>query len=294
MTAVVVLQRASRARWLARRRKGITATDAAVLLGYHPWRTPLDVWLDKLDPRDDAPTFAMLRGRALEGPLADEYERRTGHFVTKPPLLLAHPQHPLMLASLDRDIHSAQRGAGVLELKSEHDRDRAREWWDGDLPDYYASQVLWQLAVTGLDYGVVFADVLGRFEMRTLRRDLDWEADAIPRLLAWWQRPIVARVPPPLDPYRDYVHLSRVWQPEPGKSVAATDAVMGAVQAAAKLRTEVDVLDRLITQMRTQIREHMRTATLLTAPDSDQTVAKVNRRGVLTITYKPTEESTAA
>ena len=55
MTATVVLQRPPttpwlRANWLARRRKGLTATDIPALFGLSPWRTPLDVWLSKLRP----------------------------------------------------------------------------------------------------------------------------------------------------------------------------------------------------------------------------------------------------
>ena len=285
MTARVVLQSASRSRWLARRRRGITATDAAALLGYHPWRTPLAIWLDKVSPVDDPPTFAMLRGRALEPVLAAEYGRQTGAHMEKPPLLLAHRDHPLCLASLDWLAHTPDTTVPV-ECKTEHDRDRAREWWDGGTPDYYAAQVLWQLAVTGLDTGVLFADVLGRFETRTIRRDPEWEAEAIPRLLAWWDGFVVGSTPPPLDPYRDYVLLNRVWQPEPGVEVEATDAVMGAVHAYAVLRGKAAERDRLMVGLKSQIRAHMQTATTLRDPDGQQ-VARVARNGALTVTYTP-------
>ena len=294
MTARVVLQSASRSRWLARRRRGITATDAAALLGYHPWRTPLAIWLDKVSPDEDEPTFAMLRGRALEPVLADEYAARSGAIVERPPLLVAHPDHPLLLASLDRLAHD-EHGTRVLEVKTEHDRDRAREWWDGATPDYYAAQVLWQLAVTGMDEGVIFADVLGRFETRLIHRDPDWEADAIPRLLDWWDRHVLAHEPPPLDPYRDYVLLSRVWQPEPGVEVEADDAVMGAVQAYVALRERAAERDRTMTGLRSQIRAHMGTAAVLTHPETGQRVARVDKRGALTVTYTPptTQEEAA-
>ena len=290
MTATVVLQRASRARWLAARRRGITATDAAALLGYHPWRTPLGIWLDKVDPGPDSrPSYAMLRGRALEGLLADQYAAMHGAVIEVPPLLLRHPEHRPFMASLDRLAHTPDRTV-ALELKTENDRDRAREWWDGDTPDYYAVQVLWQLLVTGMDTGVIFADVLGQFHVREIHRDLEWEAEVVPALLDWWDRHVIARVPPPLDPYRDYVLLNRVWQRDPGETIEATDAVMGAVKAYAALRERAKEREKTMTGLKTQIRAHMATAAVLTAPGSDQKVAAVDSRGALSVTWKPTTE----
>lgn len=290
--AKVVLGRASRPRWLARRRKGLTATDVPALLGLSPWSTPLDVWLEKLDPRPWAGTYATRRGQRLESFIAAEYAAEHDLRLERPPALVAHPDHPWLLCSLDFYAHAADGATTVLECKAVGRW--SPEWADDDLPDVYAVQALTQAAITGLPVTVV-ADIGGRLEDRRIEPDPAWEADTIPTLDAWWRRHIIGRTPPPLDPHRDYVHLSRLWVPDPGATVEATDAVMGAVQVAAKLRAEVDILDRLVTAARTQIRAYMGTATRLTAPDSDQTVAKVNRRGALTVTYTPpTEGSTAA
>jgi predicted phage-related endonuclease len=233
----------------------------------------------------------MSRGRALEPLLAAEYGRRTGAIMEKPPLLLANRARPLMLASLDWLAHD-DIGTRVVELKTEHDYDRARDWWDGATPDYYAAQVLWQLAVTGLDEGVIFADVLGRFEERTIRRDLEWEAAAIPAVHDWWQAHVVTRTPPPLDPYRDYVNLNRVWLPIPGEEIEATDAVMGAVEAYVKLRERAKEREHTMTGLRTQIRAHMRTAAILTHPDTGARVARIDSRGALGVAWKPQREDT--
>jgi len=291
MHAVTVLKSASRSRWLARRRKGITATDAPALLGLTAqWRTPLAVWLEKVRPDEDrTPTYPMRRGRAMESVLADEWARSTGAEVVRPPLLLAHPEHPLLLASVDRFAHYPDGVVAVLELKTASDW---REWADGVIPDAYAVQVLWQLMVTGLDEGVIFADVAGRLETRSIQRDREWEAQVIPRMLAWWDDRVIAQTPPPLDPYRDYVLLNRVWEPVPGETVEATDAVMGAVQAYAGLTERAKTLDRLCTQLKTDIRAHMGTASVLTSPEGLK-VASLTKSGALRVTYKPTTEGEA-
>lgn len=294
MSATVVLQRASRARWLARRRKGITATDAPAILGLSPWKTPLGVWLDKVQPGDDKPpSYAMTRGRVLEDALAAEYARQTGHIVERPPLLLAHPEYPTMLASLDRLAHTPDT-TYLLEIKNENDRDRAREWWDGDTPDQYAVQVLWQLAVTGLDEGIIFADVQGRLETRTIRRDLEWEATAIPGLLAWWADYVETRTPPPLHEFRDYGLLSRVWVPDPALEAYADDATLGALDALVRLREVAQERDHTITGLRSQVRAYMGPAGVLRHPETGKKLARVDKRGAMTVTHTPTVKGVPA
>lgn len=289
MTARVVLRSASRARWLQRRSKGITATDVPALFGLSPWRTPLNVWLDKVRPEDTTPSFAMSRGRALEPLLAAHYATRTGCIVERPPMLLAHPVHGRCLASLDRLAHTPDT-THLVELKSVSHTDQAREWWDGETPDQYAVQVLWQLAVTGLPFGVIFAEVQGRFEVRRIDRDPEWEGEAIAYCLDWWDRYVATGTPPPLHPTRDYPLLNRVWRPEPGVEVEATDAVMGAVRAYVALRERAKERDHTMTGLKTQIRAHMGTATVLTDPQTGLKVAGIDSRGALGVAWKPTSE----
>ena len=42
-----------RAAWLKGRRTGIGGSDVAAVLGLNPWKTPLDVWNDKLGISED-------------------------------------------------------------------------------------------------------------------------------------------------------------------------------------------------------------------------------------------------
>lgn len=282
VTARVVLGRASRSRWLARRRRGITATDVPALLGLSLWRTPLGVWLDKVQPVEREASYAMRRGLALEETMAAEYARQTGAIVEKPPLLLGHPEHPVLLASVDRLAHD-RAGTRVLELKTASDW---REWADGAVPDVYAVQVLAQLAVTGCEEGVIFADVAGRLETRTIPRSREWEAETVPRLVAWWEEHVEGRVPPPLDPYRDYPLLNRVWAPDPAEETYADDAVLGALEALVKLRERTQELTNIQTGLKCQVRAHMGTAAVLRHPETGEKVARVDKRGALLVTYK--------
>lgn len=62
---------------IAERRRGITATDVPAILGMHPYRSVIDVWLEKMG---DAPPVEendrMKWGLLLEGPIRADYAMR--------------------------------------------------------------------------------------------------------------------------------------------------------------------------------------------------------------------------
>jgi putative phage-type endonuclease len=291
MSATVVLQRPEttpylRAQWLARRRRGLTATDIPVLFGLSPWRTPLDVWLSKLRPEPEEYAYRFDRGHALEPYLAAEYARATGDRMEKPPALLAHPDHPLILASLDYLAH-APDASRVVECKTSN---QWQEWADGATPDMYAAQALVQLEVTGLDECVIVADVTGRIEIRHIKRDPVWGREAIESALAWWDAYVTTGTPPPLDPIRDYPNLNRVWIPEPGTEAWATPEVLSALRVVQKLREAAKHRDNITKELKTQVRAHMRTATILRDPDTGDKVASIDSRGALLVSATPLRE----
>lgn len=286
MTARVLLRRASRARWLAARGRYLTATDVPVLFGLSSWRTPLDVWLDKVDPRPrDGMSYVQARGLALEPFIAGQWARDNGAVLDKPPALLGHPTHTRVACSLDYLAHTPTESV-VVECKTSS---KWEEWLDGDLPDVYAVQALTQAAITGLPV-VVVADVNSRIEVRRIEPDPEWEAESLPWLETWWDEFVATRTPPPLHPWRDYPLLNRVWVPEPGEQVDADSTVMGAVEALVRLRERVKELDNIQTGLKTQVRAHMRSAAILAHPDTGRTVAAIDSRGALRVTWKPAQE----
>lgn len=288
MTATVALTRASRDRWFARRRRGITATEAPVILGLAPWAdiTQLSVWLDKHNPQPRRSDWRKARGHALEGPLAREFAlAHPGTLMERPPMLLAHPKLPWLLASLDWLAHDRDR-TRVVECKTGTDW---RDWDDGATPVHYLAQLQIQLCVTGLDEGVLWADVDGRLHERVIARDDNWLAEALPILRRWWWAHVALGRVPPLDP-ADYCHLNDVWRPAPGLQcdadprIAEMVARLRHIQAAQKRRG--DDVDRL----KVAIRAHMAHATTLLDPETGNRLASITRGGALRID-RPREDA---
>ena len=144
----------SRDEWLAHRRQGIGGSDVSALVGLSQWATPLSVWLEKTGVYvpEDSPSEAMEWGTLLEPVVADEFSRRSGIPTEPYRHLPAHPEHPWMLANVDRlipdDPIEGVHVAGIYEGKTTSPWQR-KEWADGRVPDHAALQTHHYLAVTG-------------------------------------------------------------------------------------------------------------------------------------------------
>ena len=150
--------------WYAARRRGITATDLPKILDLSEYGTARHVWLDKqgLAPDDAGESEAARWGTVLEGPVADEWARRNECEVV-PVGILAHAEHPWMLASLDRIVLDCPMGAGVtcgLEVKTRSAFVAGK--WSTEVPDDVLAQVQWGLEVSGLDHMHVAALIGGQ------------------------------------------------------------------------------------------------------------------------------------
>jgi putative phage-type endonuclease len=147
--------------WLARRLLGLGGSDAAASGGFSPWKSKYGLWVEK---RTHISSFEdnerMKWGRRLEGAIADGYAEDHEVEIVKLPLVLAHPQHPWMLADVDRFVLGDDGMiGGVLEVKN---TDKFMgDTWEGDAPLHYKLQGLHYLAVTGLPWVDLYALVGG-------------------------------------------------------------------------------------------------------------------------------------
>jgi putative phage-type endonuclease len=178
----------SREGWLAHRLDGIGGSDIGAILGLNPWRSALDVWMEKrqITPEREA-NEAMEWGTILEGTIADTWAARNGKKVQRVNAILAHATDPILRANIDRLIVDPVRGNGILEVKNVGDWS-GRAWEDDRVPDHYMMQLQWYLHVTGLTWGVFAALVGGK---RLIEREVAYDAEladmAVERAHEFWQ-----------------------------------------------------------------------------------------------------------
>lgn len=181
------------------RATGIGASEIAELVELHPYRGPIDVWLDKTGraaPRAESDQGAL--GHHLEAFALAAFSRRSGVRLYRPKTTLRHPRHPHVLASPDALGRTEDLGA---EAKIVGWR-MAHHWAESTIPDYVRLQAIQNMAVTGRSRWIVVA-LVGGTDLRThvVERDLELEEMLAESAETFWADHIAADVPPrPTDP----------------------------------------------------------------------------------------------
>jgi len=193
----------SRDDWLKVRKNGIGSSDAAAAVGLNPYKSQLELWMEKTgrdaglpkpDPNDD--TSPMYWGSLLEVFVAAHYTKKSGNRIRKVNAVLQHPEHAWMLANLDREV-TGTTDVQILECKTAG-MNGARLWREG-VPEYVQLQVLHQLAVTGKQTADVAVLVCGNeFRIYRIERDEAMIARLIELEAQFWQH-VESDTPPAAD-----------------------------------------------------------------------------------------------
>lgn len=193
----------NREQWLAARRKGIGASEIAAVLGISPWESPFSLFWRKVNGWDYEPSAQMEWGTRLEDAIAAKYADNHPDYEIGLGHLEQHPIHDWMLATPDRFIWDVRKSSlnvsGLLELKTAHSADGWGEPGTAEVPVYYRAQVLWQMAVVGVEWADIAVLVGGsdyrEYQIPLDTRDLNVMVEAGRRFMAR----IESDDPPPLD-----------------------------------------------------------------------------------------------
>lgn len=195
----------TREEWLKVRRSGIGASEAAAVIGLHPWLSPLGLYFDKTGEvtSDAEPTEPMEWGLRLEPVVAAAWQEKNGKIVHRfepydPRCRWVHPEHEWMVANLDglviaddSDLDFTDtddvKPEAVFECKT------ASGWvaadWEDDIPPYVVVQVQHQMAVTGLPRAEVACLIGGsRYVQYTIDRDDETIEALIAAEAEFWAR----------------------------------------------------------------------------------------------------------
>jgi putative phage-type endonuclease len=215
--------------FLRRRQSGLGGSDIPAILGINPWRTPLDVYLSKVEPIDEAAAAddelsePAYWGITLEDVVAREYSKRTGNRVQRVNAMLTLAGSPLV-ANIDRAVVApgsrvrvdsnggALRGAsGLFEAKTASAY-KAQDWGRNEDPDavplHYMAQCQAYMAVTGLEWTDISVLIGGqRFVTKRIARDDETIRGIIDRADEFWRKHVEPRVPPDPTTVGDVLRL---------------------------------------------------------------------------------------
>ncbi len=187
--------------WLEVRKGGIGSSDASAAIGLNPYKSPLELWMEKTGrtiANEEHAGFDDPKywGTLLEPFVAVAYQQKTERRVRKVNAVLQHPTFPFMLANIDREVVGCP-DVQILECKTAGEFG-SRLWRDG-VPEYVQIQVQHQLAVTGKAAADVAVLLCGQqLEVFRIRRDEDVIGRLIVLEARFWEH-VETDTPPPAD-----------------------------------------------------------------------------------------------
>lgn len=263
----------SRSDWLAQRRTGIGGSDVAAILGLSKYRSPLDVYKDKIgETPDGEQSQAAYWGTKLEDIVAKEFQERTGLKVQRVNRQLS--REGWMHANIDRAVvnhaisgtvriqgeaKQAETGRllttdAILECKTASSY-IADQWGpsqeeeivsgkvvsDHKIPIYYETQVQWYLGVTGASVCFVAALLGGQdFRIYLVQRDNEVITALQDQCRAFWFENVMKRIPP--EPHTAE-EVQKLFAKDNGEMIEATNDVATDIGELRNLVEQVKALE---------------------------------------------------
>lgn len=184
--------------WLQMRLEKIGASDAPIIMGDSPWKTPYQLWQLKTGRvQYETTNKRQQRGHDLEPLALETYNKETSSNAR--PRVVFSSEYSWMIASLDG--FDEQKNIPV-EIKCPGDKDHHIASQDR-VPDKYWAQVQHQLAVTGCELLHYYSFSEQSTYLVSVHRDNDYIAEMIKRESAFYSL-VQSDIAPELTD-RDYV-----------------------------------------------------------------------------------------
>lgn len=266
------------------RTKGIGGSDAPVVVGLSPFKSPYQLYLEKRGeaPPDEEETLQMELGDILEEPVARLYCRKTGREMRRQPLAV-HDDYPFMIGNIDRQIIKDDRGPGVYEGKTTNEWSGREIHGANDIPDHFYIQAQHYLAI--YDYAwASFGILIGtsRFVWFDIDRHDGVIAELIKQEAEFWDR-VQTGNPPPIDgSTRTSDLIKRMYPQDTGKIITIEAPEL--IQAATAMLAAKETIKQAEV-VKTQCENMLKSAI------GDASVAKL--AGFGEITWKRAKDSTS-
>lgn len=285
------------------RSRSIGGSDVAAILGISPFRTPLDVWREKvLGQRDSIDTPATRAGERFERHVLTAYAATLpeGSKVDRPePTLRGH-----LRASPDAVV-TVRGWPRLAEIKTT----LFRSEWGSDgtdgIPLHYAVQGMWYLDLLGIDeadfpvllwphemrdlLGLTPDEVVSACELRVLsmRYSPAMAQHLRQRVDEFWHRHVLAEVPPPSVDLEDAKRL--VWA-KAGATVEADEQVIDLMLRRDSVKADVKAREGELERIEHELRERIGTHEVVIHPKTRSPIltCKVINRAGYTAVVRPT------
>lgn len=150
--------------WYDNRRTGIGGSDAAAVLGMSKWKTPYQVWREKVYGERQPDNGQFERGRDLESFIREKHENETGKKVVTPSFM-RDPKYDFVVGNLD----------GITDEKVVEFKTSLFDDWGDEPPIEYILQCQHYLFITGYDEADLVVLILSTWKIKTFHIHADSE-----------------------------------------------------------------------------------------------------------------------
>jgi putative phage-type endonuclease len=251
------------------RSSGIGGSDMAVILGLNPWKTPIDLYEEKVGIREP---FAGNRfteaGNRLEDVIAQWYADETGGKVARANQTYRLKDHPFVMAHIDRRVLKQRK---VLECKSA-DKWTITKWGEhgtNDVPDSYFIQVQHYLMFPYWDTADLAA-LIGGNDFRIYHIDPDKELQdmMLEAAIEFWRRIQTGEYPDPINE----ADANKKWSRDDGSVIYATEEVLAWERDLKASIVQEKELKNKIDDLKLEIKSFMGEHSILLDPATDKKI----------------------
>lgn len=245
--------------WLRERKNYLGGTDLAAICGLNPYRTALDVYLDKTSNDISEDTNAAMRwGTLLEDVIAKEYAQITGYDVEIEPNTIHHPEYKFLGANIYRWVDRwVNNGTHILECKTAGFT-KAKEWGDSgtdQIPESYLIQVAHYAAISGANKIDIAVLIGGQdFRIYTYNKNKDLEDKIIKIGVNFWNNHIEKRIPPKCINTRDTFNL---FPQSNNKEILAQNDIIAKLEELKIAKMSEEQIQKTIEKLKVEIQEFM-------------------------------------
>lgn len=242
--------------WLRERKNYLGGTDLAAIAGLSPYRTALDVYLDKTsDDINEETNSAMRWGNLLEEAVAEAYSEDTGKMVWKWLQPIKHKEYPFLAANIDRWVGDREY---VLECKTAG-FNKGKEWGDSgtdQIPESYLIQVAYYASICDVPKVDIAVLIGGQdFRIYTYNRNKELEEKLIKIACNFWYNHVEKRIPPKCVNTRDTFNL---FPQSNYQEIVAEDNIIQKWEELKAAKAEESRIADTIEKLKTDIQEFMR------------------------------------
>ena len=242
--------------WLRERKNYLGGTDLAAICGLSPYKTALDVYLDKTsDDITEETSPAMRWGNLLEEAIAEAYSEDTGKMVWKWIQPIKHKEYPFLAANIDRWVGDREY---VLECKTAG-FNKGKEWGEvgtDQIPESYLIQCAFYASICDVPKVDIAVLIGGQdFRIYTYNRNKELEEKLIKISCNFWHNHIEKRIPPKCVNTRDTFNL---FPQSNNKEITAKENILAKLEELKIAKAEESRIADTIEKLKTDIQEFMR------------------------------------